>query len=75
MASANSVTVLIVMTLAVLWLNPTSSERMTLAAVDLICHLLCVIDVNWQVPFNGSSLPSICKLKAAVTIVVRIIDE
>ncbi|XP_046482657.1 neuronal acetylcholine receptor subunit beta-3-like [Neodiprion pinetum] len=51
--------VLIVLTMMVLWLNPMTSERMVLAALNLICHLLCIIDVNWQVPFNGDTLPSI----------------
>ncbi|XP_015509929.2 neuronal acetylcholine receptor subunit beta-4 [Neodiprion lecontei] len=50
---------LIILTLAVLWLDPTSVERLLLAALNLICHLLCMLNLSEKVPFNGSSLPSI----------------
>ncbi|XP_046752741.1 acetylcholine receptor subunit alpha-L1-like [Diprion similis] len=50
---------LIVMTLTVLWLSPDAVERLVLAILNLICHLICVMDVNWQVPSNGLTTPSI----------------
>ncbi|XP_046748854.1 neuronal acetylcholine receptor subunit beta-3-like [Diprion similis] len=50
---------LIIVTLTVLWLNPNYPERLIVAVLNLICHLICISDVIWQVPFNGSSTPSI----------------
>ncbi|XP_046435621.1 neuronal acetylcholine receptor subunit beta-3-like [Neodiprion fabricii] len=50
---------LIIVTLTVLWLHPNSPERLIAAVLNLICHLICIWDVNEQVPFNGSSTPSI----------------
>ncbi|NP_001166023.1 nicotinic acetylcholine receptor alpha 9 subunit precursor [Nasonia vitripennis] len=46
--------VLMVITLTVLWLDSRSVERISLAAVNFICHLLCINDLHWMVPVNGS---------------------
>ncbi|XP_068991942.1 neuronal acetylcholine receptor subunit alpha-7-like [Neodiprion pinetum] len=50
---------LIIVTLTVLWLDPDAIERLVLAILNLICHLICVMDVNWKVPSNGLTTPLI----------------
>ncbi|XP_046752742.1 neuronal acetylcholine receptor subunit non-alpha-3-like [Diprion similis] len=50
---------LVVLTLTVLWLDPISVERSVVAVLNLICNLICVMNLNEQVPFNGSTTPSI----------------
>nr|XP_031837665.1 neuronal acetylcholine receptor subunit alpha-9-like [Nomia melanderi] len=47
------------LTLTVLWLDSRSIERMAVASVNLVCHLLCIFDLHWQLPQNGSNPPNI----------------
>lgn len=49
------------MTLAVLWMDPMSVERMMMAGLNVICHLLGLMGLNGEIPSNGASLPSIRK--------------
>ncbi|XP_012521970.1 neuronal acetylcholine receptor subunit alpha-2 [Monomorium pharaonis] len=50
---------LIFLTLTVLWLDSRSVERVAIASVNLICHLLCMFDLHWQLPYNGVNPPNI----------------
>ncbi|XP_029155415.1 neuronal acetylcholine receptor subunit alpha-5-like [Nylanderia fulva] len=50
---------LILLTLTVLWLDSRSVERTAVASVNLICHLLCLYDLHWQLPHNGINPPNI----------------
>ncbi|CAL1681656.1 unnamed protein product [Lasius platythorax] len=50
---------LILLTLTVLWLDSRSVERMAVASVNLICHLLSIYDLHWQLPYNGINPPNI----------------
>ncbi|CAL1681657.1 unnamed protein product [Lasius platythorax] len=50
---------LILLTLTVLWLDSRSVERTAVASVNLICHLLCIYDLHWQLPYNGINPPNI----------------
>lgn len=54
-------TVLMVMTLMTLWLEPKSFERMAIANVNFICHLLAIRDVHWEMPKSGFNTPKIRK--------------
>ncbi|XP_071647195.1 5-hydroxytryptamine receptor 3A-like [Temnothorax longispinosus] len=51
--------VLMVMTLMTLWLEPKSFERMVIANLNFICHLLCIQDVHWEMPKSGINTPKI----------------
>lgn len=57
----NSFAVLMLLTLVTLWLDPRSIERMSLAFVNLILHILCVSNLHWALPHNGSAIPNICE--------------
>ncbi|KZC13516.1 Acetylcholine receptor subunit beta [Dufourea novaeangliae] len=62
MNSAAYITVAIVlstMTLTVLWLEPKSLERIILANMNFILHLICLQDMEWNLPFNGARLPKL----------------
>ncbi|XP_012263313.2 neuronal acetylcholine receptor subunit alpha-5-like [Athalia rosae] len=50
---------LITITMTTLWLNPTSTERMVLACFNLVCHLMVVQELYWELPWNGDAAPSI----------------
>ncbi|XP_017758780.1 PREDICTED: uncharacterized protein LOC108549775 [Eufriesea mexicana] len=50
---------LMLLTLTVLWLDSRSTERMAMAGMNLICHMLCIFDLHWQLPHNGTNPPSI----------------
>ncbi|KYQ52603.1 Acetylcholine receptor subunit alpha-like 2 [Trachymyrmex zeteki] len=50
---------LIFLTLTVLWLDSRSVERVAMASINFICHLLCIFDLFWMVPFNGVNSPYI----------------
>lgn len=50
---------LILLTLTVLWLDSRSVERTAVASVNFICHLLCIYDLHWQLPYNGINPPNI----------------
>ncbi|XP_011705855.1 PREDICTED: neuronal acetylcholine receptor subunit alpha-5-like [Wasmannia auropunctata] len=50
---------LILLTLIVLCLDLNSVERMAIASVNFICHLLCMYVVHWIVPYNGVNPPNI----------------
>ncbi|KAK2576812.1 hypothetical protein KPH14_005447 [Odynerus spinipes] len=47
------------LTLTVLWLDSRSTERMAMASMNFICHLLCIFDLHWQLPPNGVNPPNI----------------
>ncbi|KAJ8688623.1 hypothetical protein QAD02_024418 [Eretmocerus hayati] len=51
--------VLMVITLTVLWLDARSIERISLAAVNFICHLLCLHNMHEILPSNGYSTPNL----------------
>ena len=48
---------MMLLTLTVLWLDSRSTERMAVAGVNLICHILCMFDLHWQLPHNGINPP------------------
>ncbi|XP_003700113.1 nicotinic acetylcholine receptor alpha9 subunit [Megachile rotundata] len=50
---------MMLLTLTVLWLDSRSTERMAVAGVNLICHMLCIFDLHWQLPHNGTNPPNI----------------
>ena len=50
-----------VMTVTVFWMDSNSTERISLSAVDFICHLLSIQTLNWIVPANGATPPHIRK--------------
>ncbi|EFN76016.1 neuronal acetylcholine receptor subunit alpha-3 [Harpegnathos saltator] len=50
---------LMLLTLTVFWLDSRSVERMGVASVNFICHLLCIFDLHWQLPYNGVNPPNI----------------
>ncbi|XP_067216148.1 uncharacterized protein [Linepithema humile] len=50
---------LILLTLTVLWLDSRSVERIAVASVNFICHLLCIFDLHWNLPYNGINTPHI----------------
>ncbi|XP_076238727.1 nicotinic acetylcholine receptor alpha9 subunit isoform X2 [Calliopsis andreniformis] len=47
------------LTLTVLWLDSRSTERLAMASINLICHMLCIFDLHWQLPHNGTNTPRI----------------
>ncbi|KAG7200301.1 hypothetical protein KM043_017766 [Ampulex compressa] len=51
--------VLMVMTLLTLWLEPKSTERMLIANLNLVCHLICIEDIHWRVRYNGANIPKL----------------
>lgn len=56
-------TVLMVMTLTALWLEPKSFERMVIVNLNFICHLLCIQDIHWEVPKSGFNVPKLSKCR------------
>ncbi|XP_014467977.1 PREDICTED: neuronal acetylcholine receptor subunit alpha-3-like [Dinoponera quadriceps] len=50
---------LMLLTVTVLWLDSRSTERIAVASVNFICHLLCIFDLHWQLPYNGVNPPNI----------------
>ncbi|XP_043274224.1 acetylcholine receptor subunit beta-like [Venturia canescens] len=52
-------TILMLLTLVTLWLDPRSVERITLACLNVILHTLCVSNLHWGLPHNGEALPNI----------------
>ncbi|XP_014226825.1 neuronal acetylcholine receptor subunit beta-3-like [Trichogramma pretiosum] len=51
--------VLAILTLTLLWLDSRSTERLILAAVIFICHLLCLYNLHWLIPSNGLTPPHV----------------
>ncbi|KAL6255302.1 hypothetical protein P5V15_013642 [Pogonomyrmex californicus] len=49
--------VLMVITLTTLWLESKSFERMILANINFICHLLAIQDMHWEIPKSGFNTP------------------
>lgn len=41
------------------WLDSRSVERIAIASVNFICHLLCMFDLHWILPYNGVNPPNI----------------
>ncbi|XP_076659577.1 nicotinic acetylcholine receptor beta2 subunit [Halictus rubicundus] len=54
--------VLVTVTLLVLWLEPNSSERMMLANMSFVLHLLSMLQLRWSVPVNEGHQPKIFQL-------------
>lgn len=54
---------LIFLTLTVLWLDSRTTERVIIASVNFICHLLSLFDLHWQLPYNGANTPNISKYR------------
>lgn len=52
---------LVVLTLTVLWLDSRSVERIAVASSNFICHMLCIMNLHWQLPYNGVNTPNISK--------------
>ncbi|XP_035733023.1 neuronal acetylcholine receptor subunit alpha-6-like isoform X1 [Vespa mandarinia] len=52
----SSIIILIIMTLTTLWLNPKSTERMILANLNFICHLLFLEEFYWQIHGGDSTM-------------------
>ncbi|XP_033321167.1 nicotinic acetylcholine receptor alpha9 subunit isoform X1 [Megalopta genalis] len=50
---------MMLLTLTVLWLDSRSAERMAVGSVNLVCHMLCIFDLHWQLPHNGLNTPNI----------------
>ncbi|KAL6255316.1 hypothetical protein P5V15_013656 [Pogonomyrmex californicus] len=50
---------LILLTIIVLCLDVKSTERMAVANVNFICHLLCMYMIQWTVQYNGVNPPNI----------------
>ncbi|RLU21576.1 hypothetical protein DMN91_005949 [Ooceraea biroi] len=48
---------LMALSLTTLWLEPKSQERMIIANLNFICHLLALQDVHWEVPKSGINIP------------------
>jgi len=63
--------VLMVMTLMTLWLEPKSFERMVIANLNFICHLLCIHDVHWEMPRSGFNTPKIRKYSIKFNIIIK----
>lgn len=59
------------LTLTVLWLDSGSIERMAMASMNFICHLLCIFDLHWQLPHNGENVPHICKYPIDLLIIIH----
>ncbi|XP_014477571.1 PREDICTED: neuronal acetylcholine receptor subunit alpha-2-like [Dinoponera quadriceps] len=51
--------VLMVLTLTTLWLESKSPERMIIANLNFICHLLCMSNVHWEMPKSGFNVPKL----------------
>ncbi|KAF7990748.1 hypothetical protein HCN44_000553 [Aphidius gifuensis] len=51
--------VLTILTLSTIWLDPGSKERIILACINFLCHLLCIQDLHWKIPLTGSATPNI----------------
>lgn len=62
---------LVLLTLTVLWLDSRSVERVAMASVNFICHLLCLFNLHWQLPYNGVNPPKICKYIEIVKKIAR----
>ncbi|XP_076283868.1 nicotinic acetylcholine receptor beta2 subunit isoform X1 [Lasioglossum baleicum] len=54
--------VLVTVTLLVLWLEPKSTERMMLANMNFILHLLSSLHMAWSIPHCGGRQPKIHQL-------------
>ncbi|XP_014227156.1 acetylcholine receptor subunit beta-like [Trichogramma pretiosum] len=53
--------ILMVMTMSVLWLDCRSTERMAMACLTLVSHLLCIQDLFYNIPRNGETSPKLLK--------------
>lgn len=51
--------VMTVITLTTLWLDPGSIERLTVAYLNPVIHLICIKDLHWALPHNGSTVPGL----------------
>ncbi|XP_066585111.1 uncharacterized protein [Prorops nasuta] len=51
--------VLMFLTLTVLWLDSNTVERLAVATINFICHLICMFDMHWVLPQNGTNPPNI----------------
>ncbi|XP_020293454.1 uncharacterized protein LOC109859524 [Pseudomyrmex gracilis] len=51
--------VLMLFTILVLWLDPNSIERMLVASVNFIGHLIWIFHLFWNLPFNGTNPPNL----------------
>nr|XP_012150626.1 PREDICTED: neuronal acetylcholine receptor subunit alpha-6-like isoform X1 [Megachile rotundata] len=54
-----AILVLTAMTLMTLWLDPKSTERMVVANCNFVLHLLCLQDLQWKLPHNGTHPPKL----------------
>lgn len=49
------------MTLMTLWLEPSSTERMIIANLNFVLHLISLQNLFWVLTFNGSRSPQLRK--------------
>ena len=61
--------VLMTMTLMTLWLEPSSTERMIVANLNFVLHLISLQDLCWIIPFNGSRSPQLLRFYESSLIV------
>ncbi|CAL7939611.1 unnamed protein product [Xylocopa violacea] len=54
--------VLMTATLLVLWLEPKSTERMVIANLNFVLHLISLHDLHWKVPYSGARPPELLLL-------------
>lgn len=62
---------IIFLTITVLWLDSRSVERVAMASVNFICHLLCIFDLQWQSPYNGVNPPNISEYQNRKNIIIK----
>ncbi|XP_076621652.1 nicotinic acetylcholine receptor beta2 subunit [Colletes latitarsis] len=59
MSSITIAIVFMIVTLMVLWLEPKSIERMIIANLNFVLHLLGMLELQWMLPFSGSNVPKL----------------
>ena len=50
---------MMIMTLTTLWLDPRSVERLAVATMNPVIHLLSLQYLHWNLPHNGATVPHI----------------
>lgn len=48
-----------IMTLTVLWMDPRNTDRICVACCNVVCHVLYIQFISWELPYNSENTPLI----------------
>lgn len=69
------VLVFILISLMTLWLDPKTSERIYLIALNIPCHIIFLHNIIWEITDTGDSVPYVSKYNTITTIPMDVVRK